>query len=341
MLTRQLNESKDSLHFANQSCEQLEVRVEELERSYRELERTCEYRQESLQQKNWALEEIQGRLSSQQEEHEKLGQRYHDLEQALAKENEEVEEQSPKNRSRSVSLSRGSLSARSSHSPEAIELQDLVDTLTVRLQNSNYQKQKLEQELHEVAEESQVLGKSLEKAEQEISDMQVKIKAYEESAERQSYEASLSSPRPSALLQTSTPVHGGEACFQYTAGGSRSVAPLEDSPSHYQSQRGLSYESVIGTSLFGELDAQYSSIKQQYDDLLQRCTCSASVHHHRVKLAVQQERTDSETTAVACNAHAAADVISPRPFRELFEEVFATLKQTAQVADRLIERGNV
>ena len=29
-----------------------------------------------------------------------------------------------------------------------------------------------------------------------------------------------------------------------------------------------------------------------------------------------------------------------RPFKELFDEVFATLRQTAQVADRLIERKN-
>lgn len=331
MLTRQLSESRDSLHFANHLCEQLEARVEELEKSQHELERVCTCRLDTIQQKNQTIEELQERLASLQEEHEKLAQSYHSLEQAA--EEEDNEERSPQTRSRSVSFSKKSCSVRSSLSPEAIELQEQVDALTLKLQNSIYQKKRLEQEMQEVVGENQVMGKSLERAEQEIVDMQVRLKAYEERGEGQNYETVPSSPYRSSSILTSTPTHSLEGRFRYGE-QNHSVISLGDNPAHGHN---VTLESTIGMSLFNELDSQYSGLKEQYDDLLQNCTCSASIHHHSAKLQPKSEGTNSSPPGEV----QAVNTCSPRPFRELFEEVFATLKQTAQAADRLIERRTV
>lgn len=337
MLTHQLSESRDSLHFANHLCEQLEARVEELEKSQHELERTCMCQVDTIQQKNQTIEELQERVTSLQEEHSKLTQSYHSLEQAASKEEEEEageeknEEHSPHSRFRSVSFNKISSSARSSVSPDVSELQDQVGALTLKLQNSLYQKQRLEQELQDVVGESQAMGKSLDRAEQDIADLQSKLKAYEDRSEGQSYETVPPSPYQCSSMLTSTPTHSLESRFRYGE-QTRSVLSLGDSPASHSHH--VTLEQTIGTSLFNELDSQYSSLKEQYDDLLENCTCSASIRHHSAKPQSKLEGTN-------CSPSGKAQVVntcSPRPFRELFEEVFATLKQTAQAADRLIER---
>ena len=205
------------------------------------------------------------------------------------------------------------------HSPErseeVLELQTLVEELTQRVQKLSYQKQKAERELEEVLTENEDLTKNLERTEVEIAELQARFKLHEEVSESQTSESMILSPKLQAQPQTSTPSHGDI-----------------QSPLH-KNRKSSSSEAQSGMSLFSELDEEYSTLRQSYDQLVQECTCSASLaHKYRCAKVHVEDNRDASTTV----RHSLSDL--NKPLKDLFDEVFHTLKQTAQVADRLIER---
>ena len=327
-LTRQLNESRDSLQFSNKLCEQLEQKIEELERTNEGLRKFCDSRKGLIEQKSATIRELEEKLKALQEDYSSVKEHCENLEQSQVKDVAAEEVASPKT-ARSISFS-GVLRYSSPPRAEIQELQDTVDDLMLKLQNANYQKQKLENDFKEVVADNQTLGKTLEVAEAEVAELLARVKSFEEASEGQSLEGPVTSPRMREL-STSTPTCGSNFLFHSPR--------MENSPTHLPLKSpkvASAMEGLLGTSLFNELDSQYNMLQRQYEDLLHRCTCSASLAY-KSKYHIsgdQDEAVDSQPVAETQGQ------TKDRPFKELFDEVFATLRQTAQVADRLIERRN-
>lgn len=310
-------------------CEQLEQKIEELERTNEGLQKSCDSGKSLIEQKCTRIQELEEKLEALQEDYGNMKEHCESLKQSQVKDvpSEEVVA-SPKT-ARSISFS-GVLRYSSPPRAEIQDLQDTIDDLMLKLQNANYQKQKLENDFKEVVADNQALGKNLEVAEAEVAELQARVKLFEEASEKPSLEGPVTSPRIQGLTN-STPTCGSSfLCHSPVMENSPSHLPLR-SPKVSSAMEGL-----LGTSLFSELDSQYSMLQQQYEDLLHRCTCSASLaYKNKCHFSVEQdEAVDSQPLGETQSQ------MKDRPFKELFDEVFATLRQTAQVADRLIERKN-
>ena len=314
-LSRQLAESKDSLQFSNKSCEQLESRAEEMEKMNTSLRKMCLTQQTQLEQKTATLQDLEEKLDYVQKEYRQTKECYDSLELC---------------RSCSRSTRRGgrSLSEDAVDHPipsqREVELLQTVDELTEELRTANYHKQKYEKGLQEVLTENQTLVRNLEKTEADMSELQARLRAYEEVIEKQTLERSCSSPMFQHLSVSSTPTCS--TVFQY--------AGSEDTSNPSSLKHSRTTDSLLGTSLFSELDSQYSDLRQHYEQLVQQCTCSAGlVHRNQLKLAAADSSADSLVTLPGVSSAS-----SGAPFKDLFEEVFSTLKQTAAVADKLMQR---
>ncbi|CAI8051502.1 hypothetical protein GBAR_LOCUS28194 [Geodia barretti] len=140
------------------------------------------------------------------------------------------------------------------------------------------------------------------------------------------------------LSVSSTPTYN--SAFQYTSSLPSPSGGTGDDTGSQQSLKTLrTTDSLLGTSLFSELDSQYSDLQEHYDELVQQCTCSAGLaHRNRMKQAASEMGgADGLSPLVTPSPR----VDSSQPFKDLFEEVFATLKQTAAVADKLVQRKKV
>ena len=195
------------------------------------------------------------------------------------------------------------------------ELQSTLEELTLKVQNVSFQKQKLEQDLEDVVNENQSLVKALERAETDMTELQTKLRGYEENS------LELTSPKSGDQLYSVTPM----------------IPPADDlfffQPQYHscKSPTKSTNEHVAGVSLFNELDVQYKTLQQRYQELVEDCTCSASLFHKKWL----PSKCEDFPASLQENC-----VLTETPFKELFDEVFATLKQTTFVADKLIERKN-
>lgn len=215
------------------------------------------------------------------------------------------------------------------------ELLRTVEELTGKLRTASYQRQKYEKGLREVLAENQTLTRSLERVEADASELQVRLRAYEDAMEKQSLERSVGSPIPHSgqhLSISSTPTYGH--VFQYSGVQS----PVGEDSNQPMLKSSKTTDSLLGTSLFSELDSQYSDLQERYDQLVQQCTCSAGLaHRSQMKLATAEGDGDVLSPLVT-QLPEASSAPEGTPFKDLFEEVFATLKQTAAVADKLVQR---
>jgi len=77
-----------------------------------------------------------------------------------------------------------------------------------------------------------------------------------------------------------------------------------------------------GVSLFGELDMQFLQLQKKFQDLVTTCNCSASLpYKDKYAHKIEQRRSPSVTR---------------KPFQHIFDKIYATLKETTVVADRLL-----
>lgn len=314
-----MTESKESLQFSNKSCEQLESRVEELERTSTSFRKLCENQQAQLEQKTATIQDLEEKLDSVEKEYQKM--------------KEHCDNQVQQTSSRELS---GDMVDHPAASERECELLRTVEELTEKLRKASYQRQKYEKGLCEVLAENQTLTRNLERVEADATELQVRLRAYEDAMEKQSLERSVGSPlliphSGQHLSISSTPTYGH--VFQY--GGVQS--PGGEESNHPMLKSSKTTDSLLGTSLFSELDSQYSDLQERYDQLVQQCTCSAGLaHRNQMKLAATESSGDVLSSLVT--QAEASSAPEGTPFKDLFEEVFATLKQTAAVADKLVQR---
>lgn len=310
--TRQLSESRDSLQFSIKSCEQLELKIDELEKVNCRLERLCENRQTLIDQKSAALQELE-------EEYRQLKLKYDQMQQKSEQNKDSDNDDKDANEppvKLNCHLHKPLMLERTQ---EILELKAVVEELTLKVQKLSYQRQKAERQLEEVMSENEELTVNAEQTESEIAELQAKLKIYEEVFELQNCDSAALSPKIQAPPLASTPYRGDIQ------------SPINKTPIQ-KSHKSSTSEIQFGMSLFSELDEEYSTLRQNYCQLVQECTCSASLPHKH-KYTRSQVSTGVSPDTVQPTLH---DL--NKPLKDLFDEVFHTLEQTAQVADRLIER---
>lgn len=340
ILSRHLAETKDHLQTSNLTCEHLEARLEEKARANDSLRKARDTRQASLEQKTRTIQDLEERVEL--------------LEKELAEQKARLEQRDHKCKSCSLSKSRrrgeeeeeGRGPSEGTDGAEALKEcetthQREVETLKLKLQQTELQHRVAARNLQEVLAENQNLSLSLEKAETESQELQTRLKYLEDTYEKQSPDVPLMSPKCPSL--TSTPKHAHVTRFPFGSPGS----PHSKTPHWGVSNGGSTSAAVVGggggekgMSLFNELDSHCSHLQSQYEDLLERCTCPASVQHRGDHIQLTPPLSNATTTAalVAVGHGEEGKPSLERPLMELFDEMFSTLRETAQVADRLVER---
>ncbi len=274
--------------------------MEELERINSHLQRQMLTQHSTLDHRTQQVESLEDEVLELRRQNERLEERTAQLvaEKNNAKENPPNGETKARERSKSCYSN-------------PMETESIVTELTVRVQKLTFQKEKAERTLTSVLNENESLAKNLERAEMEIEELGHRVTVFEDAVDGQS--TPLSTPKSSHSTQ-------------YTS------FTLPSIPEDHTLQPSLATEEISqdsGLSLFNELDTEISSLRQNYNTLVQGCTCSASLHH---KIS---SRGGGVVFGGVVNEGAEA---GSRPYKELFAEVFATLKQSAQVADRLVDR---
>jgi DNA repair exonuclease SbcCD ATPase subunit len=307
--------------------------VEELEKTSSSLTKLCESQQVQLELKTATVQDLEEKLDSVQNEYGQMKERCESMELSHVQQTLSNRDKATRKKAASFNgeLSQDTVDCLTMSQREQ-DLVKAVEELTEKLRTANYQRGKYEKGLQEVVAENQTLSRSLERVEADAGELQARLRAYEDAMEKQSLERSYSSPMPHSgqhLSVSSTPT--STVMFQYTSG--------LPSPSGEESNRpsARTADSLLGTSLFSELDSQYSDLQERYDQLVQQCTCSAGLaHRNQMKLSAADGSGDVLHSLAPSDE---ASSVSPvAPFKDLFEEVFATLKQTAAVADKLAQR---
>ena len=170
-----------------------------------------------------------------------------------------------------------------------------LDEMALELKSFRCEQVKLKAELKEAVTDNQVLTQSLEKAEAEIIELATCITKEQ---------------TPETDSEAHTPV--------------RKPISASNTPRNHITVHSFKFDNVdqpkdsnaVGSSLFSELDNQYITLQEKYEHFLQNCTCSASQAAHRSKITSEKLRMQG-------------------PLKTLFEDMFATLKKTSQLADEL------
>ena len=302
--------------MANKSCARVELRLEEVEMHNKELEARLNKKDVTLQLKGRIVDDLQAKLEALKLENSSL-------QEALSKsrlKNGEI-------RTHSRSLSGAGLKSTCSGDRQpSTELNEMVDELTTKLQNITYQKNKLELQLATLHTENSKLVEIVSKQETEIGDLQNHIKFLEEvvagGCSQPTTPHLLVSPKGtpshSLLVQATDPtlLHsiGGESSLDMSLSERNSKAPH-------------------GVTLFSELQTEFNTLQSNFENIIRNCSCPASS-------AYKTKETNIEETDTPLSSQAQKVKWSSSQMKGLFDEVYATLKQTTVVADQLIEKRN-
>ena len=191
--------------------------------------------------------------------------------------------------------------AEKEESEEVSQLRETTKELSLKLKDVSFQKRHLERELEEIFSENLNLSRNLEKSEAEVAELHLK---FEELSENQ--ETTWTTPASASVHNTFN---------------------LSDPQKHSSPDAPL--EETNGQSIFSELDSEYNTLQVKYGDLLHKCTCSASLTAYKMQGDESIGSNEQEDSVGFKN--------KTRNFNKLFEEMFATLRQTAKVADKLLE----
>ena len=359
-LTRQVNEYRDALKFANRSCEQLEQKLEESELDNKELKLKCTKKDVTLQVKTKIIEDLQNRIEALDNENtqlqDELKTRKLDSVNGVSSTGEPV---SPGRIGRSHSYA-GFTKA---FEPSVSELQEVIDDLTMKLQNANYQKNKLQQTVDNLSSENTKLDEFLTKNESDIIDLQMRNKYLEELlgefSEPVTPLSSIPPPSPSqrhiAIQSLSnTPGHAKcPTCSNYQIDTNISYVDenVSSSVALSVSSRVMTSESSHSSTPFHtELQNEFCTLQNNFDRLVKECQCPASLPFKDIQfetppptgdgtanivISKDKEHTNKQTLSSSGKLNQA---IMDTSLKDLFEEVYSTLKQTTVVADQLLER---
>lgn len=297
---------KDALKLANSSCESLELKLEEIDKENKELKLKLAKKEMMVEVKTKIIDDLQARLEV--------------VEREFAEYKEEMTKKMKANNNSSPSLPDAPTKQMSYDETkttiETSELKDLVDELSFKLQNATYQKTKAQQNLDRATSENSKLVELVEKNEAEILELQNRIKLLEEGLPSEPATPSASLPPHSPFRHYMSPTHHASG-NDFTDVDSIALKQITD---HQMMSSPLS---LNGLTFFSELQSEFSILQNKFDVLLSNCSCGASAQF-KDKPPPGKDLSKKEPS-----------------LKDLFQEVYATLKQTTIVADKLIERRKV
>ena len=299
-MTSQLSNTKAALRLANSSCESLEQKLEETERENRELKTVNLRRQVTIDLKTKIINDLHDRLEGLERElSEMKSLKSRDVPDGVSNKS------SSNNNNRDL--------AGLNHDELLKEHYEIVEDLSIKLQDTNYQKNKTQTLLDAMKTENSKLSELLERTELENAELRSHLSSLEEK-----------------LLNTST--------SEPVTPSLPPNSPPKNFLARYQSEDSPSFSRV--TTLHTELQVDYQTMKEQYDYMLSSCHCEANSH----------KRIDDGDAATKDDVHNVVDgrdkrnkaeegsIAKESSLKDLFQEVYATLKATTVVADRLIEK---
>ena len=303
-----MNGYKDALKLANSSCESLELKLEELDKENKELKLTLAKKEVTLEVKTKFIDDLHMRLDM--------------LENEFVEYKEEMTKKLKVNKTcDNASFGKKRTTGDIEYTRQISELEDFVGELSFKLQNVTYQKNKLQQNLDRITSENTKLTELLDKNETENIELQSRIKFLEDGFLSQPITPSSSLPPQSPTrhyLSPGIPIQGHSG-NEFTD----EFATLKQMSDHHMS-------SPNGLTLFSELQTEFNILQTKFDSLLSSCQCDASAPYKEKPSQSVKIKLPTKTT-----------LSSDTSLKDLFEEVYATLKQTTIVADKLIERRKV
>ena len=346
--------------------EQLEQKLEESQESSRQLGKLHKTSHALLENKSSSLGDLEKELTKVKQERADLRAELHKLREDDVGEWSQLKIRKTPEKDitpvRQVFFGDDSVDdgTKPTENEELVRLKSTVRELSAKLQSSISQKRLMERDMDDLLGDNAGLSQNLEKMEGDISTLQLRL---EEAQERNMHMLDV---REGMEVEDTLPTLLDPCCHHSTAVKMDDDDPMvlmnaQDSghadsmalptpptpPSNTNTAPELTpvpdiKETTNGQSIFSELDREYSSLQQQYQDLLTNCNCSAS----QPQQVEEEGGGDGETAKSICSGtkkpvsgSIMGSTAGGSAFKELFDELFATLKQTAQVADRLIE-GN-
>ncbi len=365
---KQVTEARDSLAHSNRLYEQLEVKFEESEDSNKQLQKMHRTNQVLLEKKTIGLEDMDKELVQLRMEREELHSELDKLRKQVEISMDGKEKLAGRNNSpwRDRTPVIGPFDGRDSESEDAADgeqqeaelarLRKAVRDLSVKLQSSVSRKNQLEREMEELVADNAGLSHTLEKMDADMGTLQMRL---EEVGERDAHMADpLTEPTPPTTPQQlgfSKLATGKSASRNQPIDTIESNSSLVLSQPHAASSPsstssisdglGPSSMAVEGSnnkhSLFSELDQEYSSLQHKYQELLRSCNCSGGQSEQGCSSKCGREYAKTAGLDKALSARGKGSPAARQgAFKELFDELFTTLRETSLVADKLIERSS-
>ena len=337
-LSRQVREYRESLKFANKSCEHLELRLEESETEVKELKLKNVKREATIQLKIRIIDDLQSLLEKFESDNLQLQEDLKYSQNCSTK--TETSATSPSQLERSLSYDERGQPGRSNTK----ELQEVIDDLNSKLSDVQYQKNRIKQNSEAITSENKKLREMLSKAESDVIELQAHVKFMEEVSNEKSEPATPIPPqspgRRSFLSSSSNP---GNMCPHCNGSLFDASSYMYDDTCSFS----LSIKAGDGgcDTIFTELQNELNTLQTRFDKVLQDCTCSASIPYKGIMLdtpppcgEVSNKQNDKIVKEISFETN---DKFHKTSLKDLFEEVYASLKQSSSVADQLLVKRKV
>lgn len=306
--------------MSSQLGEHLESKLNESEEEVDQLQRQCDLLQLELNKSDSHLHHSEAMLEEQATELLQLKRKVNDLQLERRRLEQELEGERRKTVSPMVPL----MPPMGTSCAECTLLAEELASLRSKLEQSQTCKMKLERQLSDVAVEKAGLEQQVTLAEETVEELRSRLVATEDT------DGGLVSGS-TRLKRSKSMLYGARQCRRPSHSSSPLKSPqtLEPPPSLHPHASGSRSPTNI-PSLWSELDSQCTTVQGQFDQWVQKCNCSASLEYQKYVKArqmAQQEESKEQTQPPL------------QPFKNIFDELFSSIKETTAVANRLLSKG--
>ena len=309
--------------MSSQLAEHLESKLNESEEEVDQLQRQCDLLQLELNKSDGHLHHSEALLEEQATEVLQLKRKVDDLQLERRRLEQELEGERRKTVSPMVPFT----PPMGTSSAECTLLAEELASLRSKLEQSQACKMKLERQLSDVALEKAGLEQQVTLAEETVEELRSRLAATED------IDSGLVSGS-TRLKRSKSMLYGGKQCYaarrpSHSSSPLKSPQTLEPLPSLHPHSSGSRSPTNI-PSLWSELDSQCTTVQGQFDQWVQKCNCSASLEYQKYVKArqmAQQEESKERTQPPL------------QPFKNIFDELFSSIKETTAVANRLLSKG--
>ena len=318
---------------ANKSCEHLELRLEESETELKELRIRNTKQTATVQMKTRIIDDLQSLLETLESDNLQLKE---NLKSTSQHSSTNVTPTSPSHLERSSSYRE--CGQRSSTTKELLEI---IDDLTSKLSDTQYQRSRIKQTAESISSENKKLREMLLKAESEVIELQTQMKFMDEVNNDKSEPATPIPPQSPGRRSFSNSFMsnpGSNMCL-HCNGETNNDDSFSSSMLSVMKNDNMAAGS---DTLFTELQNELDTLQIRFDKLQQDCTCSASIPYKGIVLDTpppcgedtkdQNDKVQKETTFETDNK------LRESSLKDLFDEVYASLMKSSCVADQLLAK---